>query len=558
MGEGASDWRMRSKRGFPMKSGRCFTAGASAVALAGLFLVATGASAHPIYRPYHRWMAAIDPNLPLPHVGPYSAPYKAHRGTSGTWTDVGGVPFSGQGGWGPLQLTDGTVMMKQSFTGTAGKWYKLTPDKKGKYTTGTWTTLASMPAGYQPDFYASQVLTDGRVIINGGEYNQGSGVWTTKGALYDPATNTWTSVSPPSGWSTIGDAQSIILPNGSYMLADCCAAKQAIATISGTTVTWSTGISYGDNDEEHWAALPNGNVMTVDVWNLPGNKDDFEIYNTSTGTWNLQGQTADLLTTTQYRELGPAALTPQGPAGGTIVQCGANPTQDYNDIYSVASNSWSTGPFMAVGATKYDCSDAPATTLPNGNVLVQASPGTFSTPSHFWEFRYAKRAGVWKATQVSDPIHAASTSSFESNLMPLPTGEVLWDQSQAGTEVAVYKPVGKAKAAWLPVVSSVNSSLNVGSTGNAISGSNFNGFDLGGVYGDDAQSATNFPLVRITNNGTGDVCYAKSYNFSTMGVWTTGTTNATFDIPNSCETGASTLQVVVNGIASTGTAVTLS
>jgi hypothetical protein len=78
------------------------------------------------------------------------------------------------------------------------------------------------------------------------------------------------------------------------------------------------------------------------------------------------------------------------------------------------------------------------------------------------------------------------------------------------------------------------------------------------VYGDDAQASTNFPLVRITNNASGDVCYARSYNFSTMGVWTTGTTNADFDIPKGCETGASTLQAVVNGLASTGVAVTLS
>ena len=100
------------------------------------------------------------------------------------------------------------------------------------------------------------------------------------------------------------------------------------------------------------------------------------------------------------------------------------------------------------------------------------------------------------------------------------------------------------------MVSSVASTLTPGSTGNAISGTNFNGFDLGGAYGDDAQAATNFPLVRITNNSTGDVCFARSYNFSTMGVWTTGTTNATFDVPASCETGASELQVIVNGIAS--------
>jgi hypothetical protein len=212
---------------------------------------------------------------------------------------------------------------------------------------------------------------------------------------------------------------------------------------------------------------------------------------------------------------------------------------------------------MLVGTTKYDSADGPGATLPDGNVLVQGSPGTFSTPSHFWEFTYNVRRGRIKAAQVSDPSGAASTSSFESNLIPLPTGQILWDQSQAGKVVAVYTPMGAPKSAWLPVVSSVSASLTRGSTGNAISGTNFNGFDLGGSYGDDAQAATNFPLVRITNNATGDVCFGRSYSFSTMGVWTTGTTNAVFDVPSGCEAGASSLQVVVNGIASTGTAVTL-
>ena len=107
------------------------------------------------------------------------------------------------------------------------------------------------------------------------------------------------------------------------------------------------------------------------------------------------------------------------------------------------------------------------------------------------------------------------------------------------------------------MVSSVSSTLTVPSTGNALSGTNFNGFDLGGTYGDDAQAATNFPLVRITNNSSGDVCFGRSYNFSTMGVWTQGTTNASFDVPKTCESGASALQVIVNGIASAGVNVTL-
>jgi hypothetical protein len=213
---------------------------------------------------------------------------------------------------------------------------------------------------------------------------------------------------------------------------------------------------------------------------------------------------------------------------------------------------------LTVGSTKYDTADAPAVELPSGNTLVEASPGIFSTPSHFWEIGLMKKGSV-SVTQVNDPSTAGSTSSFEGTLLMLPSGQALWTNSQVSpNEIATYTPKGSPKAKWLPVVSSVSSSLKVGSTANAISGSNFNGFSLGATYGDDGQMSSNYPLVRITNTGTGDVCYARSYNFSTMGVWTSGTTNAVFDIPSSCETGASTLQVVVNGIASAGTSVKLS
>jgi hypothetical protein len=199
----------------------------------------------------------------------------------------------------------------------------------------------------------------------------------------------------------------------------------------------------------------------------------------------------------------------------------------------------------------YAEADAPAATLPDGNILMSASPGYGVTPSHFWELSIGSK-GHAGATQVNDPAQAPNTSDFEGNLLVLPTGQVLWDNSQTTpNEVAIYTPNGGAKSVWRPVISSVATPLSVGSTGNAISGTNFNGFDLGGVYGDDAQSSTNFPLVRFINVATGDVCYARSYNFSTMGVWTSGTTNAVFDIPASCETGKSRLQVIVNGIAST-------
>jgi hypothetical protein len=290
----------------------------------------------------------------------------------------------------------------------------------------------------------------------------------------------------------------------------------------------------------------------VDVWDYGDNYDDYEIYDTATGVWNLAGKTPDRVSDSTYFELGAAPLTPRYGSQGTIFQLnGSVLTTPVIDIYDVASGTWKSGPVLSYEGVTYTEADAPAATLPDGNILMSASPGYGVTPSHFWELSIGSKGHVG-ATQVSDPAQAPNTSDFEGNLLVLPTGQVLWDNSQTTpNEVAIYTPNGGARSAWRPVVSSVTSPLQVGSTENAISGTNFNGFDLGGVYGDDAQAATNFPLVRFTNVATGDVCYARSYNFSTMGVWTSGTTNAVFDIPASCETGKSRLQVIVNAIAST-------
>ena len=40
----------------------------------------------------------------------------------------------------------------------------------------------------------------------------------------------------------------------------------------------------------------------------------------------------------------------------------------------------------------------------------------------------------------------------------------------------------------------------------------------GAAYGDDAQAGTNFPLVRIVNNATHHVFYAKTSGFTSRGL----------------------------------------
>ena len=84
-----------------------------------------------------------------------------------------------------------------------------------------------------------------------------------------------------------------------------------------------------------------------------------------------------------------------------------------------------------------------------------------------------------------------------------------------------------------------------------IFGTQFNGLSQANAFGDEFQVATNFPLVRITNNATGDVSYASTYDFSTMAVATGAAIVSTcFDVPTDIEIGDSKLEVVANGIPS--------
>ena len=100
--------------------------------------------------------------------------------------------------------------------------------------------------------------------------------------------------------------------------------------------------------------------------------------------------------------------------------------------------------------------------------------------------------------------------------------------------------------------------LSRGATTVQISGTQFNGLSQANSFGDELQTFTNYPLVRINNNATGHVFYARTHDHSTMGVATGSATVSTqVDVPAAMETGASTWQVVANGIGSTPFAVTV-
>jgi len=105
-----------------------------------------------------------------------------------------------------LLLTDGRVLVHEEQD-YAQNWYALIPDNTGGYINGIWVKVASLPHGYRPLYFGSVVLPDGRVIIEGGELNNYKQEFTTKGAVYDPAKNTWTSIKPPAGWNYLDSSE---------------------------------------------------------------------------------------------------------------------------------------------------------------------------------------------------------------------------------------------------------------------------------------------------------------------------------------------------------------
>jgi hypothetical protein len=445
---------------------------------------------------------------------------------SGTWAKlVNQPPFQTDTA---LLLTDGTVMVHQY---NSPNWWRLSPDDTGSYLNGTWSQLASMASNYAPLYFASALLPDGRVLVEGGEYNFLQLVETNLGSIYDPVANTWTQVLAPTGWSTIGDSPCAVLPDGTFTMGRNASKQQVL--FNSATLTWTTvGTGKADNfSEEGFTNLPNGNLLTVDT----GNGTNSEQFNPTTNQWSTAGSTVVQLPDRGSFEIGPAIQRPDG----TVVAFGGIP---HTSIYNTATGTWTPGPDFPGGN---DMADGPASLLPDGTVLVFASPGVFQKPASFFVFDGTT------FTQAPSTQSAANLTSYQGRLLLLPTGQVLSLVAEGRTiDVELYTSTGQAMAAWAPTITAVARNLRRGSS-YQISGTQFNGLSCGSDYGDDATMATNYPLVRITNTATGHVIYARTHDHSSMGIATGNTiVTTTFDVPAAAESGASTIAVVANGIPS--------
>ncbi len=464
-----------------------------------------------------------------------------------------------------LLLTDASLMCQATQN-----WYRLTPTLTGSYIEGTWTLYTNFPAAYIPQAFASTVLADGRVAIIGGEDTSVNGSFSFTlshmGVIFDPATQLWQPLQPPPAtgspnhWQCIGDAPASMLADGRWLIGSKL--YQDAAVLDPKALTWSPVTAPGKidviNSEEGWTLLADGSVLTVDVSNAPFSERLVLPTGATTGVWESAGQTPmDLHTPPPMietliapgcpaymppGEMGPALLMPSG----SVFVIGAD---GLTAIYAPGSNTWTPGPALPKGL---NVQDGPATVLPSGHVLFGASPGSTTNGLQYFEFDGTQLVAA------PQPANAAFDATYFTSLLPLPTGQVLFVDSS--TTVQIYSPAlaPTYDPAWAPSITSAPSQITAGMS-YQISGTQFNGLTQASAFGDEIQNATNYPLVRITNLASGHVFYARTHDHSTMGVATGSTIVSTFfDVPSGIEPGASTLQVVANGIPSAGIEVSVS
>jgi hypothetical protein len=286
--------------------------------------------------------------------------------------------------------------------------------------------------------------------------------------------------------------------------------------------------------EAGWTLLPSGKILEVENSSI-FDPNSFNLYDPVTGAWTAAGHTPSPLV--NFGEIGPQVLRPDGTvfvAGGT----------GHTAIYNSKTGVWKTGPDFPVSVDgQLDVADGPGSLLPNGKVLVAASPGVFNAGTHFFEFDGRQLA------EVASRPDAAANSSFNFVSLILPTGEILVNDTNDANGAMVYTSGGGYQDDWRPEIASVSSTLRAGSS-YQLTGELLNGLSQGSFYGDDFQSATNYPLVRITNLATRHVVYARTHDHSSMAVAKRTASSTEVDIPSRIETGPSRLEVVTNGIPS--------
>src|SRR5262249_46973486 len=238
-------------------------------------------------------------------------------------------------------------------------------------------------------------------------------VFTNTGEIYDPVANSWSFIANFPN-SQFGDDPSALLPDGTLLTGYISGPQTYIYNPAANT--WSqtgTKLNNDQSDEESWVNLPDGSVLSYDVFNSAGKRTGTaQRYLPSTGTWVATGSVRVPLTSRKVGfELGPALLL---PSNGEVFQLGAN---GKTALYTPSTNSWATGPSIPSGN---GADDAPAAVLPNGDVLFAADRPLFRPPTKIYDYNPTSNT-ISQVTTPTGLTNQLNQPAYLSRMVMLPT-----------------------------------------------------------------------------------------------------------------------------------------
>jgi fibronectin type 3 domain-containing protein len=474
-----------------------------------------------------------------------------------------------------LLLTDGSVVVQYGLlNGTSNTiWKRLTPDSSGSYVTGNWTSLNPSTTGrlYGP----SWVLRDGTVFVAGGEYINGDpnkGGDHNTAEIFDPTKNpnangtpglgAWSSVPASPLTAGIGDTGTAMLADGRVLIASFGSSDTALFDFTHPSSPWTSGpnlLSEPNGDEASWQLLPDGTIL--DDMRSPAEKY-VPAAAPGMGSWvqiTLPNTTPpiQLRNDPSSNEIGAMVLLPNGQ-----VWCiGATGQTAYYTPGASPSDPgfFQPGPNLPGGDVVLDC---PAALMPNGKVLLLTqNPTTGANTFREFDWRFQDTTtglmGTWNTTPIAPPPGLLVTNPSVFRFVNLPSGEILFTAGQMNAAwTYVSDDMGPGSSSdWRPQIYSIlggwtfNPPLADGVY--RLTGTQLNGLSYGSSYGDEGQSATNYPIVELRSRTTGQAYFARTFNFSTMGVQTGNSLQtADFTLPPNLPPDTYDAFVETNGTAS--------
>jgi len=503
---------------------------------------------------------------------------------TGTWVSCPPPPNTPAGTFYPdtmLLLTDGTVLIHNADgplgLPPANEWLRYAPDEHGNYATGTWNAVSPMATARQ--FFSSGVLRDGRAFVIGGE-DSSAGSDTPLGEIFDPLNNTWAPLNKPPGFDFIaGDASGCILADGRVLLG----AVSINPALQNQTAIWDpsddswviAGTRFGtvaqtkstNCNEETWTLLPDGSVLSVETFWTAAAPNAAQKYLPEFDEWVSAGATPQslalqVLNGVDVYEIGPAILLPNG----VLFAVGATgQTALYVPplVNATQEGTWFAGPQFPPDTSAspvlplLSSIDAPACLEPNGKVLcvggtttLVVPPDYFSASSTVFEYDPSNPLPTLAPLAVQPP-GSTNPWTWEQRFLLVPSGDILYSAGQSGDNlIYLYRPDGGPNRDWKPQITETPERMEPGRS-YRLYGRQLNGLSQAVSYGDDAQMATNYPIVRLREWGGTRIAYCRSFDHSTMAVATGSEIHHThFRVPPGLKFGRYELVVIANGIPS--------